>query len=255
MSASVVVLVPLYKENLDPLDEYSLDRSLGHLVSRDVRLIAPEALSLDYYLARYPHVTVERFPRPAFESIPEYNRLLLSEMFYARYSAFEYMLILQTDAILLKDDLDFWCAQPFDYIGAPWPKMFELFVNTGRFEGAAGKHVRVGVGNGGLSLRRIKKCHALLREFTTEVGVFDHTGSSEDLFFSVMGALSNDFVVPNEITASRFSMEGYPSYYYRVNGGNLPMGTHAWMKNEPEFWLRVLPDAARLVLSQTSGFA
>jgi hypothetical protein len=244
MSASVVVLVPLYKEHLDPLEEYALDRSLGHLARREVRLIAPQALDLAYYARRYPQVEVERFPKPAFESILEYNRLLLAPWFYTRYAAFEFMLVLQTDAILLKDDLDFWCAQPFDYIGAPWPKIFELYVNTGRFEGSAGKHVRVGVGNGGLSLRRINKCLALLHEFTTEWSVFEHTGSSEDLFFSVMGSLSNDFVMPNEITASRFSMEGCPSYYYQVNGGHLPMGTHAWAKNEPEFWFGALPDAA-----------
>lgn len=252
MKACVVVLIPIYKEHLDSAEEYSLDTSLALLSNREVRLIAPEALDLGYYLARYPHVVVERFPRPVFENIPEYNRLLLSERFYARYTNFEFMLVLQTDAILLKDDLDYWCAQPFDYIGAPWPKLFELYVNTGRFEGAAGKYVSVGVGNGGLSLRRIQKCLALLSEFTTEVSVFHETGSSEDLFFSVMGALSNDFIVPNEITASRFSMEGRPSYYHQVNGGVLPMGTHAWMKNEPEFWIGIVPDLGRFFLPNAS---
>jgi hypothetical protein len=242
MSTSVVVLVPVYQERLDSLEEYSLDTSLRHLLKREIRLIAPEKLKLDYYSARYPQIKVDRFPKPAFETISEYNRLLLSARFYERYATFEFMLVLQTDAILLKDDLDFWCTQAFDYIGAPWPKMFELYVNTGRFEGPAGKHVRVGVGNGGLSLRRISKCHALLHEFTIELGVFNQTGSSEDLFFSVMGALSNDFIIPNEITASRFSMEGCPAYYFQINGGHLPMGAHAWIKNEMNFWKKALSD-------------
>lgn len=240
MSASVVVLVPIYLSKLDLLEQYALDKSLLHLQGRDVRLMAPASLPLDYYRARYPQLPVEVFASPAFESISEYSRMLLSDAFYARYAAFEFMLVLQTDAVVLKDELDYWCAQPFDYVGAPWPKPFELFVNTGRFEGNAGRHVRATVGNGGLSLRRIAKCRALLSEFAVEIAVFKHTGSSEDLFFAVMGNLSNDFVLPNEVTASRFSMEGWPGYYRQINGGHLPMGAHAWMKNEIEFWRVVL---------------
>lgn len=243
MAASVVVLIPIYKPELDPAERFSLDKSLSFLVDRDVRFIGPQGLDETYYAEIYPDVSIERFAAPCFESIIEYNRLLLNPDFYARYSSFDFMLILQTDAILLRDDLDFWCARPFDYVGAPWPKTFEIFLNIGLFEGQFGKHIHVGVGNGGLSLRRINKCINLLKEFPVEVGVFNYTGSSEDLFFSVMGSLSSDFVIPNEITASMFSMEGKPSYYFRVNGGCLPMGGHAWTKNEVEFWLHLMPDA------------
>jgi hypothetical protein len=242
MSAAVVVLVPIYRPQLELMEQYALDKSLWHLQGRDVHLIAPASLPLDYYRTRYPQLPVDTFAGPAFESIPEYSRMLLSETFYDRYAHFEFMLIMQTDAILLKDDLDFWCTQPFDYVGAPWPKPFELFVNTGRFEGNDGRHVRCTVGNGGLSLRRISKCASLLREFSIEIKLFQYSGSSEDLFFSTMGTLSNDFVLPNEVTASRFSMEGRPAYYQRINGGHLPMGAHAWMKNEPNFWRAALGD-------------
>lgn len=253
MSAPVVVLVPIYLPQLDLLEQYALDKSLQHLQGRDVRLIAPESVPLGYYRSRYPQLPVETFASPAFESIPEYNRLLLNEAFYGRYVSSEFMLILQTDAILLKDDLDYWCAQPFDYVGAPWPKPFELFVNTGRFEGKDGRHVRATVGNGGLSLRRVAKCAALLREFAIEIAVFQHNGSSEDLFFAAMGALSNDFVLPNEVTASRFSMEGWPAYYQRINGGHLPMGAHAWMKNDMDFWRAVLGDVPALLIPAAPG--
>ena len=240
-AASVIVLVPVYKPALDEQEQYALDHSLRLLVGRTVHFIAPQQLDAGYYSKRYPGIGVERFEPPCFESIAEYNRLLLSADFYARYDAFTFVLILQTDAILLKDDLDFWCQQVFDYVGAPWPKPYELFVNTGRFEGRFGRHVHAGVGNGGLSLRRVKKCRALLREFPTEVAVFHQSGSSEDLFFSVMGTLSGDFVMPNAVTASRFAMEGAPAYFYQINGGHLPMGIHAWLKNEPEFWSGRLP--------------
>jgi hypothetical protein len=232
----VIVLIPIYKDQLDPLERYSLDHSLEVLSGREVIFIGATNLDRQYYLKYYIKIPHLAFEPPYFQTIVGYNQLFLSPSFYKRWNRYDFILILQTDAIVLRDDLDFWCEQPFDYVGAPWPDGYELLVNLGRFEGDNGKRVRVTVGNGGLSLRRVQKCIALLEEFPEAVGMFDQTGSSEDLFFSVMASLSNDFVVPNEVTASRFSLELKPSYYFAVNGGQLPMGGHAWWKYEPEFW-------------------
>lgn len=241
MSQSVI-LVPIYKGNLDVFEQYSLDRSLAILRGRDIFFIGPEGLDIAFYAERYPGIPFFAFEPACFASIPGYNRLLLSQSFYTRFLDYEFLLILQTDAIVLRDELDLWCAQPFDYVGAPWPDGVELFVNAGVFEGGNGKRVRAHVGNGGLSLRRVRKCLALLREFKDIVGVFERTGSSEDLFFSIMGELSADFILPNEVIASRFSLELKPSYYFGINGGRAPMAGHAWWKYEPDFWRGFLPD-------------
>jgi hypothetical protein len=239
-AGKIMVLIPIYKDKLDDIERYSVEYSLSTLVNREIRFIGPHSLDVEYYAAHYKNIPFESFPAPCFGSIEEYNRLLLSKSFYDRYTNYEFILILQPDAIVLRDELDFWCAQPFDYVGAPWPFGFELFVNLGLFEGDFGRHVRATVGNGGLSLRRVDKCKKILSEFPTAIDIFCRSGSSEDLFFSVMGSLSHDFVVPNEITASRFAMELRPSYYYHVNGGYAPMGGHAWYKTEPEFWRPLL---------------
>lgn len=241
MNDQVVVLVPVYQAVLSPVEAYSLDVSLKALAGRAVRFIGPEGLPPDFYEQRYPGVPFVGFEASYFASIPGYNRLLLAEHFYQRFESFAFMLILQTDAVVLRDELGLWCALPFDYVGAPWPDGNELFVNLGRFEGAYGKRMRVHVGNGGLSLRRIGKCLALLREFAVATDVFLQSGSSEDLFFSFMGALSQDFVLPNEITASRFALELSPAYYFTVNGGQVPMGGHAWWKYDVAFWKKLLP--------------
>lgn len=239
----VIVLVPIYKARLDPLEQYSVDKSFSVLDGREVCFIGPRGLDLHYYQERYPGVRFLEYDPSCFASIPGYNRLLLNAAFYRQFADYEFMLILQTDALLLRDELDLWCAQPFDYVGAPWPDGYELFVNAGPFEGQNGKRVKVFVGNGGLSLRRVRKCLSLIEEFSGDVMmIFDRTGSSEDLFFSFMGALSGDFIIPNEITASRFSLELKPSHYVAVNGGKLPMGGHAWWKHETEFWRGLLPD-------------
>ncbi len=241
MKQPVVTVVPVYQDRLPPLEEYSLDVSLKALAGRPVVFIGPPDLPRGYYLQRYPGVPYIAFDAPYFAGIAGYNRLLLGDAFYARFADHEFVLILQTDAVVLRDELDFWTAAPFDYVGAPWPQGNELFVNLGRFEGAFGKKVKVQVGNGGLSLRRIDKCRALLREFGVATDVFLQTGSSEDLFFAFMGALSADFVIPNEITASRFALELSPRYYLHVNGGQLPMGGHAWWKYDTAFWKALLP--------------
>jgi hypothetical protein len=239
---TIAIAIPIYLPSLPVMDEYSLDHSVRVLAHRQLTFIAPAGLNVDYYRERYPGIGFEYFAPESFASIPGYNRLLLGKELHERFGASEFLLILQTDAIILRDELDDWMAKPFDYVGAPWPDHYELFVNLDRFVGENGRHVATRVGNGGLSLRRIAKCVALLDEFPEATSVFRQAGSSEDLFYAVMGALSNDFVIPNEITASRFSLELRPSYYFAVNGGRLPMGGHAWWKYEPEFWRRVLPD-------------
>lgn len=242
MAAGCIVLVPIYQPQLPALEHYSLATSLAVLQgAHTVCFIGPEGLDLAYYRAHFPGVGFEGFAPEYFASIPGYNRLLLSPSFYRHFSAHAFMLILQTDAVLLRDELAYWCAQPFDYVGAPWPDGVELYVNLGRFEGDRGRRVRAMVGNGGLSLRRNARHVALLEEFPEAVGFFDRTGSSEDLFFSLMGQLSADFVMPNQITASRFSLELAPAYYHAVNGGRLPMGGHAWFKHDVAFWKPLLP--------------
>jgi hypothetical protein len=246
MSAKVAIAVPVYQAQLNPIEAYSLDISMRALARRKLTFIAPNGLDIEFYRARYPSVAFEWFDAHNFTSIADYNRLLLGHALHDRFTSHEFLLILQTDAIVLRDELDYWTAQPFDYLGAPWPEGYTVFVNLDRFFGEHGRKVQVRVGNGGLSLRRIAKCTALLDEFPEAAAMFRHTGSSEDLFYSVMGALSADFVVPNEITASRFSLELRPTYYFTVNGGQVPMGGHAWWKYEPEFWRALLPDKPQI---------
>ncbi len=234
------VLIPIYRSFLDEHESFALGHSLRNLRGRDVRFIAPLGMDVSLYQSSYPEVRIEYFEARCFASIQEYNRLLLSGAFYERFRPAEFLLILQTDAIILKDDLDFWMSRPFDYIGAPWPGGHDLKIEIPPFDGKFARQVKAFVGNGGLSLRRINACIDLLEEFPVALQVFLQTGSSEDLFFAFMGLLSKRFVLPNEMTASLFSLELAPEDYYTLNSNTLPMGVHAWRKYAPQFWEQIL---------------
>lgn len=242
MMSACAVAIPIYQPELKPLERFSLDYSVARLQGRHLCFVAPKDLDVRYYERHFPGVAFERFEDEYFASIKGYNRLLLSPGFYQRFADHEFTLILQTDAILLKDDLDAWCARPYDYVGAPWPEGLEVFVNLGRYAGAFGKRVKVHVGNGGLSLRRNAKCVGLLQEFTEATTMFLQSGSSEDLFFAIMGSLSEDFLIPNENLASRFALELKPEHYHALHGGRLPMGGHAWWRYNPQFWVQHLSE-------------
>jgi hypothetical protein len=236
----VAILVPIYKPTLSEEELIGLRRSLHSLENRLVTFIHPRNLNLTLYQSLSPKALFQEYDEVWFSSIASYNRLLLSPEFYKGYQAFKFVLILQTDAVVLRDDLQQWLEAAFDYVGAPWPNGYELFVNLDRYSGSNGKVVKAHVGNGGLSLRRVRSSLALMAEFPQALDYFQKSGSSEDLFFAFMGQLSQSFVLPSETRASLFSLELQASKYFAMNGNIAPFGGHAWSKYEPQFWAPLL---------------
>ena len=121
--ASCAIVIPCHTPDLKPIQKYSLDYSMAILGSRDYFFVLPESLDESYYVTNFKQVAIVRFPDRFFTSSQAYSELCLDDMFYERFaSTHEFMLILQTDAIVLRDELNYWCSQPWDYIGAPWPR-------------------------------------------------------------------------------------------------------------------------------------
>ena len=235
------ILVPIYQPNLSPLEEYSLKCSMRAIAGRAICFIAPKSLNCTYYQIEFKSAEIHLFDDHYFSSVSAYNELLLHRGFYENYAASEFILIIHTDAIILHDRLSFWEESVYDYVGAPWPQGISQTVNVDRFSGKGlSKTIRATVGNGGLSLRRTRKCAALIDEFPQAVQLYLQNGFNEDCFFSIMGQLSKNFVIPNEITAASFALELTPEHYYAINIQD-PMGVHAWWKYNPEFWLQRLP--------------
>jgi hypothetical protein len=236
MKKRCVVLIPAYKEDLDPDEFFSVKTSLKHLHGFEVFFIGPEHLNINYYSKHFTEIKFIYFSKDYFTSINGYNKLLTSEFFYESFNGYEYMLILQTDAILLKNELSQWVDSGYDYIGAPWPKGYSLTVNTKKIPLENGVLCTTFVGNGGLSLRKISSCIQLIQEFPDLSLEWRNTGHAEDLFFAFLSTLSDFFKTPNIKIAAKFSHDIDPRYLSKLIGHETPFGVHAWSKYDRQFW-------------------
>jgi hypothetical protein len=210
---------------------------------REIYLICPSSLDYSFYSNLFPDVKFVVFDNYFFQSVSNYSQLLMSKSFYEKFQKYKFILISQTDAILLRDELDYWCDREFDYVGAPWPNSLNVTFDTDRYKGHDTR-VFCPVGNVELSFRRVANCIQVINEFPEASTKFAGNGLNEDLFFSIFGTLSSDFSMPDKVIASCFSMEISPEYFYFLNSGKAPMGGHAWWKYNAHFWLDLLGDAA-----------
>ena len=145
-----IIVIPIYKESPSTSERKSFEQVLKILDKYDIVIITHKKLTLDCYyeiVHRYKKdVHIEYFEKAFFTSIQGYNSLCLSTKFYNRFKNYEYMLIYQLDAWIFKDELEYWCKKGYDYLGAP------VYINN----------IFLGVGNGGLSLRRNQYCLNIL---------------------------------------------------------------------------------------------
>lgn len=219
----VIVVIPMYKEQLDERDRVAL-RQLRKVLGRYPRaFLLPESLQPQYG-ALGSGTRIERFRDDYFRGTLGYSSLMLSDEFYARFADYEYVLIYQTDAFVFRDDLARFCAMGYDYIGAPVSRM-----------DAAWHVLGITVGNGGFSLRRVAACRRVLaayRKAWEQHPFHDVFQCFEDLFFSWCGTQKElAFRVPDARTALSFAVQGNVSHaYQKMARGWRPFGCHGWDK-------------------------
>lgn len=224
--------VPVYREWMTPLERLCLVR-LRHFFRNDVFLIAPEGLCLDAYLNGWPELRCERFDPAYFGSVLSYNKLMLEPQLYRRFQSYEWLLIHQLDAFLFHGGLESFCEMPFDYFGAPWVpgQLVHPFIHKGYLLKLFG--TRVSVGNGGLSLRRLRPTLELLAAPHAKPQRWE---ANEDGFFAYWGKKGRKFrSCPLEV-AARFAFEAKPEALYALNGNTLPLGCHGLPKYSQKFY-------------------
>lgn len=176
------------------------------------------------------------------------------------------MLIYQLDAWVFKDELEFWCNKGFDYIGAPWFIGYDSTNNK--------MPLMEYSGNGGFSLRNIKKMYKLLSMDIHLVKTFSEIYKinkkrrvlsniismpififrwlfQRERFFNVwqLAEINEDVLIvkiakefyPNfKIATAKeaipFAFECKPDLLFKLNGDQLPFGCHAYKKYNWNFW-------------------
>ena len=250
---SLAIVLPIYRPRLEVEKLAAVDRAVAILRHGDWYLIAPQSLDTSFYEQRYGKPIV-RFPDACLDSVGNYSRLLLTDEFYAAFARYEYMLIIQDDVYVLRDDLPHWLSRRYDYIGAPWPDGHDVELSMSPRPAIHGCAVRGYVGNGGFSLRRIAACRHLLTEFWEEVTRWSEKGSAEDMFFGMFGQFSQQFVLPNMRVAAAFAWEASLPRMYALCEGQLPMAIHAYSKWDAEFFMdTILPAALPIGISVRAG--
>lgn len=264
-----IIIIPIYKSLPNRYEEISFRQCIKVLSKHSICIITFKELNIDWYsnLLRTYNInfSIECFNAAYFESISGYNRLMVNKELYQRFSDYKYMLIYQLDAYVFRDELDYWCQQGYDYIGAPWFKNWDK--PTRKLRGA---------GNGGFSLRniqnslfvldsleRLRKTNKLytrlhlnkLASFYKAIMLFKAVlklKPNRKVFYELI--TDHDYIayedgvwalnipdlfyykVASASEALAFSFETNPSLLYEMNGNKLPFGCHAWEKYEPLFW-------------------
>jgi hypothetical protein len=142
----VAVVIPVVSFPLSTEEEISMRHLRQYLGQFDRYIIGLQSLPKE--LADFELCP---FPAKYFTDRFGYNRLLLTEKFYRAFTNYEYILIYQLDSLVFASNLEEWCRKGWDYVGAPW-----LTNTEDPTEGFSA------VGNGGLSLRRVKSALAVL---------------------------------------------------------------------------------------------
>lgn len=258
---SCCILIPLYKQDLTADESLSLANTITRFPDRVIFILHPPHCQqlVNRLIAWFDHSLLQSYCLPAscFIGIASYNRMLLLSSFYALFVAYEWILIVQLDALLFGGDLDFFLNQPYDYWGAPFFLGIDKPLRPLRL---------LGGGNGGLSLRRVKPCMRILEcphwlypairqfehdslpgQFWRAFGralrqIFSFGGGGlvpsmfEDLFWSFIAPkIDPKFQVAPPEKAMYFAFETEPSYLRSLIGA-LPLGCHAWRRHSPSFW-------------------
>lgn len=225
------------------------------LSSYPIYLLHPAGMNTQAYQNIFPSLKRLVAPAESMASISAYNKLMVSPFIFNALEAYSHILIHEPDAIVLKDELIYWCEQDSDYIGAPW---------------FASNHQLDATGNFGLSLINVRAANSLFatnprwcsismiirdlaRGFRGQKGMFKRALKSMgpygkishayhlyndhcDIFWSyLVPKVAPKFRIADPEKAVYFSWEMNPQKCFEICNGNLPFGIHAWDKYDPIF--------------------
>lgn len=256
----VAIIVPIYRP-INGAEKVSLLHLNHYLQKYDKFFLAPKGFNnFPFSKSGYSKVT---FSPKYFLNVQTYSQLMLSPQVYQQFINYQYILIYQPDALVFSDQLDWWCDQDYDYIGAPnYSSVVGFFTHK--------KGCPQVTYNGGLSLRKVSTALEVIKKADKEA-VQDSNNPwvqkswlakailinkshnkwlqakpssypfNEDGFWSLEAAkYFPGFKMPDFLTALKFSFEKLPQKSFELNGNKLPFACHAWARYDRNFWLPYL---------------
>ncbi len=276
-----VVVIPIYRQELNAFEQISLRRTCSVLAGHPLSLLVPRSrqaaiqLMLNEVLPPEASYQWHVVDDACLDSHHSYNQLMLEEPFYQHYASNSHLLICQLDAYVFEDQLQYWCCQPYDYIGAP------LYLPNA----AHGPEGLFCVGVGGFSLRRIQPILEQLqdnpivfrsREFREIINPFNSKaralylirylccrlingcrlaapgnqlsrwmGVNEDAVFAkYLPRYSSGFRLPDVDTGLIFCIDKHIELELAALGGALPFAAHAWCTSAENLkaWTPFIPE-------------
>jgi len=199
-----VLVTPIWQPTLDEESAALLRISQRTNAELPSVFLAPHTLDLGYYREAFPSTQVLTFEPQHFSSVASYSVWMTTPELYRALSGFNWMVLCQTDAVLVRSvrdllgDLD-QSPDPYDYLGARWSPPVRVLAFGNRlvvdsptaqprgpwFARLFGR--RLNVGNGGLSLRRIVQFEEVAARITKELPrrIIEHC--YEDVIYCTYG--------------------------------------------------------------------
>lgn len=239
MKNQVVIIVISHKPVLNKFELRSLRQLYKILGLYPIRFVCPEKLDISNYRDINRDIVFDFIDPEWLRTYENFNKLKISPFLYQRYIQYEFILFYEPDAYVFSNNLEYWCKQGYDYIGAPLPveliktmkDRFNVFLTL--------KDLVFPdfIGNGGFSLRKTKTHINLLTvENKLANELMDNGISNEDLIINIL-LYNRRFKLPKIEVAALFALELLPERFIG-NSNGLPMGCHAWYKSKElySFW-------------------
>ena len=259
-----VIVIPCHKPEPTPEETVALLQCQKILGDFPIFMLHPSGMKISKYETIFPRLQSLTVSPEWMGSISAYNKLMISPFIFNALNRYTHILIHEPDAIVLKNELLFWCNQNFDYIGAPW-------FNFNRKDDLTLK----ATGNFGLSLIKVSTVNNLFlrnpRWYTYAMitrdlirglrGQITHLNNALfamgqqgklanaaalykdhcDVFWSyLVPKVDPHFLIAPPEKAILFAWETHPDKCQKICKGRLPFGIHAWSKYDPNLIKAIL---------------
>jgi len=254
-----IVLIPVHR---DIPNNYELDNIIHNemvLQKHEIKFLLKNGVSNKFYKNRFPEIQIIEAPNGVMDSVTSYNQFFISGNFLNLFDGYDYLLIVEPDAMCLRDELNYWISMEYSYIGAPWPtekNNFKLdstdsignsgfsLINLSDFRRAYYEMNKVFSKKDRLiglirSVRKFKlvdtikiiKSFILNEEESLYIGQYGHM---DDFWRHHLFNRFDHFVLPAVEIALKFSWELHPRLCYNIIR-KLPFGIHAVGRYDKEF--------------------